>query len=93
MKLTATRDATVAVAPAAGCTCSCGEYRQSVRGYFNVNGTDWPHDLYGTPLSRTSFNEGCKRSGAIDYKYGYRANRFATRFEVRWPESDSEDER
>jgi hypothetical protein len=63
-----------------GCTCSCGEYRQYVRGYFNVNGTDWPHDLCGTPLSRTSFNEDCKRSGGVDYKYGYRANRFATSY-------------
>lgn len=63
-----------------GCTCSCGEYRQYVKGYFNVNGTDWPHDLCGTPLSRTSFNEDCKRSGGVDYKYGYRAIPFGNSY-------------
>lgn len=60
------------------CSCSCGEYRQYVRGEFKRNGTTVTHRLCGTNLDPTSFQEDCARIGGTDYKYGYRSIPFAT---------------
>jgi hypothetical protein len=59
-----------------GCTCSCGEYRQYVKGSFKANGRTVAHDLCGTPLSPTSFNEDCATAGGVNYRYGYRTHRW-----------------
>jgi hypothetical protein len=60
------------------CNCSCGEYRQYVRGEFKNNGTTVAHPLCGTNLDPTIFQEDCGRIGGTDYKYGYRSIPFAT---------------
>jgi hypothetical protein len=60
------------------CNCSCGEYRQYVRGYFKNNGTAVSHDLCANKLDPTTWHEDCATIGGTDYKYGYRAQAFAT---------------
>ena len=60
------------------CNCSCGEYRQFVRGYFNYNGSDLTHNLCSNTLSRTTWHEDCVTSGGTDLKYGYHSIPFAT---------------
>jgi hypothetical protein len=60
------------------CSCSCGEYRQYVRGTFTKNGSNVTHALCGTNLDPTTFQEDCARIGGTDYKYGYRSIPFAT---------------
>jgi hypothetical protein len=60
------------------CSCSCGEYRQYVRGYFKKNGSTVTHHLCGTDLDATNYQEDCVSIGGKDYKYGYRSNAFAT---------------
>ncbi len=60
------------------CNCSCGEYRQFVRGYFNYNGSDLTHNLCSNTLSRTTWHEDCATIGGTDLKYGYHSIPFAT---------------
>jgi len=60
------------------CNCSCGEYRQYVRGEFKKNGATVTHPLCGTNLDPSNFQEDCARRGGTDYKYGYRSIPFAT---------------
>ncbi len=60
------------------CSCSCGEYRQYVRGEFKRNSATVTHRLCGTTLDPTSFQEDCARIGGTDYKYGYRSIPFPT---------------
>lgn len=60
------------------CSCSCGEYRQMVRGVFKTNGVAQTHQLCGTSLSPTTFQEDCGVFGGNTYRYGYRSNPFAS---------------
>ena len=53
------------------CNGICGEYRQFVSGYSQVNGTDIVHPLCGNNMSRTTEHEDCLTSGGTNYKYGY----------------------
>ena len=64
--------------PSIPCNCSCGEYRQYVRGRFKRNGSDVTHALCGSNLDPTTYQEDCGRIGGTDYKYGYRSIPFAT---------------
>ena len=68
----------VATSSGASCNCSCGEYRQFVRGEFKANGSTVPHSLCGTPLDPITVNEDCGRVGGTDMKYGYRSIPFGT---------------
>ncbi len=54
------------------CTCSCGEYRQYVRGKFTANGTVVPHSLGGgRNLDPVNYQEdGDVAAGTV---YGHRA--------------------
>jgi hypothetical protein len=61
-----------------GCSCSCGEYRQNVRGTFTKNGAAVTHALCGSNLDPSTYQEDCARIGGTDYKYGYRSNPFGT---------------
>ena len=67
-----------AFAPSIPCTCSCGEYRQFVRGTFTKNGSSVTHPLCGTNLDPTTFQEDCGIVGGTSYHYGYRSQPFAT---------------
>ena len=58
------------------CTCSCGEYRQLVRGWARVNGTPVVHSLCSNTMHPTTWHEDCKTAGGRDLKYGYRSIRF-----------------
>jgi hypothetical protein len=58
------------------CSCSCGEYRQYIRGEYKRNGATVVHRLCGTDISPTIFQEDCGRIGTSDYAYGYRSQRF-----------------
>jgi hypothetical protein len=60
------------------CSCSCGEYRQYVRGRLIRNGEDVPHALCGANLDPTTYHEDCTIDGGEVYKYGYRSIPFAT---------------
>lgn len=60
------------------CNCSCGEYRQLVRGWASVDGTRVVHPLCSNTLHPTTWQEDCKTVGGKDLKYGYRSIRFAT---------------
>ena len=62
----------------ASCTCSCGEYRQFIRGIFKFNGVTQTLDLCGTNLDPITFHEDCSIRGGIEHKYGYRAHRSDT---------------
>jgi len=64
--------------PSIPCNCSCGEYRQYVRGEFTRNGSTVTHPLCGTNLDPKTYQEDCGRIGGKDYKYGYRSIPFAT---------------
>lgn len=64
--------------PSIPCTCSCGEYRQYVRGSFTRNGSPVTHALCGTNLDPRTYQEDCGIFGGRTYKYGYRSNPFAT---------------
>jgi hypothetical protein len=56
-----------------GCSCSCGEYRQYVKGYFRADGVDVSHTLGpGRTLSRTTFQEDGDLS--LGTAYGYRSS-------------------
>ena len=59
------------------CSGRCGEYRQFVSGYFQLNGTDLVHQLCSNTLSRTTEHEDCLSSGGTTYKYGYHSIPFA----------------
>jgi hypothetical protein len=56
----------------------CGEYRQYVRGSFTKNGRPVTHQLCGTALDPSKFQEDCVQIGGTQYKYGYHAIPFAT---------------
>jgi hypothetical protein len=60
------------------CTGGCGEYRQSVRGYMQENGTDITFPLCSNTLSRTTWHEDCLTTGGRDLKYGYHSIAFPT---------------
>jgi hypothetical protein len=60
------------------CNCSCGEYRQYVRGKFTRNGSTVTHALCGSNLDPTTFQEDCGIFGGTSYRYGYRSQAFAT---------------
>lgn len=60
------------------CSCSCGEYRQYVRGSFKRNGTVVTHNLCANRLDPTTYHEDCVTIGGTNYMYGYRSNAFAT---------------
>jgi hypothetical protein len=60
------------------CNGVCGEYRQFVSGFFQMNGVDLVHPLCGNSLSRTTEYEDCLTSGGTNYKYGYHSLGFAT---------------
>jgi len=64
--------------PSIPCNCSCGEYRQYVRGTFERNGATVTHALCGTNLDPTKFQEDCGIFGGTSYRYGYRSQSFAT---------------
>lgn len=59
------------------CTCRCGEYRQFVRGFANLNGTPVVHRLCAETMSPTTWHEDCLTSGGTDLKYGYHSIPFA----------------
>lgn len=59
------------------CGCSCGEYRQYVRGKFTSNGSTVTHSLCGTSLHETTFQEDCGVFGGTNLKYGYRSIPFS----------------
>jgi hypothetical protein len=60
------------------CSCSCGEYRQYIRGSFTKNGRPVVHALCGGNLEQKVFNEDCVIQGGTNYRYGYRSLSFAT---------------
>jgi hypothetical protein len=60
------------------CNGICGEYRQFVSGYSQVNGTDIVHPLCSNNMSRTTEYEDCKSSGGTTLKYGYHSIPFST---------------
>lgn len=64
--------------PSIPCNCSCGEYRQYVRGSFTRNGSSVTHALCGTNLDPKTYQEDCGIFGGKTYKYGYRSIPFAT---------------
>jgi hypothetical protein len=53
------------------CNGRCGEYRQLVSGYSQLNGTDIVHPLCSNNVSRTTEYEDCFSSGSTTLKYGY----------------------
>lgn len=55
----------------------CGEYRQYVKGTFTKNGSAVRHDLCGTPLDPSNYNEDCGVFGGRQLKYGYHSIQFA----------------
>jgi hypothetical protein len=65
-------------ATAIPCSCSCGEYRQYVRGVFKKNGTTVVHRLCANTLDPTTYHEDCATVGGTDYRYGYRSIPFAS---------------
>ncbi|GEM_PF-2835581 len=64
----------------AGCDCSDGEYRQYVKGYFKKNGRFVTHNLCGTALSKSKYQEDCGVFGGRTLKYGYRSIRFGNSY-------------
>lgn len=60
------------------CNGVCGEYRQFVKGYSQVNGTDIVHPLCGNNMSRTTEHEDCLTSGSTNLMYGYHTIPFST---------------
>jgi hypothetical protein len=64
----------------AECSCSCGEYRQYVRGEFTKNGTTLTHALCSNTLDPTTYHEDCATVSGTDYKYGYRSIVFTNSF-------------
>jgi hypothetical protein len=58
------------------CNGICGEYRQFVSGFSQVNGTDIVHPLCSNNLSRTTEHEDCLTSGGRDLRYGYHSIAF-----------------
>jgi hypothetical protein len=59
------------------CTGRCGEYRQFVSGFSQVNGTDIVHPLCSNNMSRTTEYEDCLTSGGTNLKYGYHSIPFS----------------
>jgi hypothetical protein len=53
------------------CNGVCGEYRQFVSGYSQVNGTDIVHPLCSNNMSQTKEYEDCLSVGGTTLKYGY----------------------
>ncbi|MFZ5623305.1 MAG: hypothetical protein ACOY71_02585 [Gemmatimonadota bacterium] len=70
-KLGADFDMIAGVGPVIPCNCSCGEYRQYVRGTFTVNGKNHAHSLGGgRNLDPTTYQEdGNVAAGTV---YGHR---------------------
>jgi hypothetical protein len=60
------------------CSCSCGEYRQYVRGRMILNGEDRPAPLCGGNLDPKIYQEDCTVIDGRSYKYGYRSTPFPT---------------
>jgi hypothetical protein len=59
------------------CNGVCGEYRQFVSGFSQVNGTDLIHPLCSNNMSRTTEFEDCLSTGGTDLKYGYHSISFS----------------
>lgn len=62
----------------AGCSSTCGEYRQYVKGSLMRNGAPIPYQTCSGPLSATTYQEDCVVQGGQTYKYGYHSLPFQT---------------
>jgi hypothetical protein len=62
--------------PESPCNCSCGEYRQFVRGYARNNGKDVVHKLCSGNLDEKNWQEDCRPAGKKEQKLGHRSAPF-----------------